>query len=72
MAMPGPMELLVIMLVALLIFGPQRMPEIGRSVARTLRELTRIKQELMGQITRLDLDSDDPEEQKLSRKDDPI
>ncbi|MGQ9523576.1 MAG: twin-arginine translocase TatA/TatE family subunit [Armatimonadota bacterium] len=69
MALPGTMELVVIMLVALLIFGPKRMPEIGRSVARALREITRIKQELLGQITSID---DDPVDDPYKRKDDPV
>jgi sec-independent protein translocase protein TatA len=35
----GPAEVLVILVVALLIFGPQKMPEIGRQVGRAMREL---------------------------------
>jgi sec-independent protein translocase protein TatB len=37
----GPMELMVILLVALIVVGPQRLPEVGRSVAKALRELRR-------------------------------
>lgn len=69
MALPGTMELLVIMLVALLIFGPRRMPEIGRTVARTLRQLTKIRQDLIGQITSIE---DEPLDDPYTRKDDPV
>jgi Tat protein translocase TatB subunit len=35
----GPPELIVIFLVALLIVGPKRLPEIGRTIAKYMREL---------------------------------
>jgi sec-independent protein translocase protein TatA len=34
----GIWEILVLLLVALLIFGPKRLPEMGRSLGRGLRE----------------------------------
>lgn len=37
----GPGELLVIGVLALLIFGPKRLPEIARSVGKALREFKR-------------------------------
>ena len=36
-----PLHLVVIMVVALLVFGPQRLPEIGRGLGRTLSEFRR-------------------------------
>jgi sec-independent protein translocase protein TatA len=36
---PGPLELLVILVVALVVLGPQRLPEAARSVGRGMREL---------------------------------
>lgn len=33
-----PLHLLVIAIVALILFGPSRLPEIGRSLGKTLRE----------------------------------
>jgi Tat protein translocase TatB subunit len=40
----GPAEIIVILVVALIVFGPQRLPEIGRQVGGVLRELRKIQQ----------------------------
>ena len=37
MGMPGPMELIVILGLALLIFGPKRLPDLGKSLGGGLR-----------------------------------
>ena len=34
----GPMELIAVLVVALLIFGPKRLPGLGRSLGRGMRE----------------------------------
>ena len=34
----GPMELLVVLILALVIFGPKRIPEMGRSIGHGMRE----------------------------------
>jgi Tat protein translocase TatB subunit len=35
----GPVELLVILIVTLVVFGPERMPELARNLARLMRDL---------------------------------
>jgi sec-independent protein translocase protein TatA len=35
---PAPLELMVILVVALLVLGPQRLPEAARSVGRGMRD----------------------------------
>lgn len=35
--MPGPMELVIVLVVALLVFGPKRLPELGRSLGAGMR-----------------------------------
>lgn len=34
----GPMEIAIVLIIALLVFGPKRLPELGRSVGSGLRE----------------------------------
>ena len=34
----GPMELIIVLVVALLVLGPKRLPEVGRSLGNGLRE----------------------------------
>ena len=34
----GPLELVVILIIALLVLGPQRLPQVARSVGKGLRE----------------------------------
>ncbi|WP_422122237.1 twin-arginine translocase TatA/TatE family subunit [Planococcus sp. X10-3] len=36
--MPGPLSLIVIAVVALLIFGPKKLPELGKAFGSSLRE----------------------------------
>ena len=38
MANVGPMEILVVLLVALIVFGPKRIPELGQSLGKGIRE----------------------------------
>ena len=34
----GPLELIVVLVVALLVFGPKRLPDLGRSLGSGMRE----------------------------------
>jgi sec-independent protein translocase protein TatA len=34
----GPMELIVILAIALIVLGPKRLPEVGKSLGRGMRE----------------------------------
>ncbi len=43
-------ELLVIMIIALLIFGPKKLPEVGRSIGKALREFRRTSDEIKEKI----------------------
>ncbi len=45
-------ELVVIFIVALLVFGPKRLPELGRSLGRGLSEFRRASSDLKNSIER--------------------
>ena len=34
----GPMEVLVVLIIALVVFGPKRLPELGKSLGNGIRE----------------------------------
>jgi sec-independent protein translocase protein TatA len=46
----GPAEILVILVVALLVFGPSRLPEIGRQVGRGVREFRKFQESLRNEV----------------------
>jgi Tat protein translocase TatB subunit len=46
----GPAEILVILIVGLLVFGPQRLPEVGRQVGAALRELRKMQDTVRGEL----------------------
>ena len=50
----GPLELVVVLVIALIVLGPKKLPEVGRSVGRGMREF---KESLTG-------DSVDPDDEK--------
>lgn len=55
--MPGMQELMVIVVVALLVFGPDRLPEIARTVGKTIARLRGETQRNVAELRRLaDLD----------------
>ncbi len=37
----GPMELMLILVLALIVFGPGKLPELGKALGESLRELRR-------------------------------
>jgi sec-independent protein translocase protein TatA len=44
-------ELVVVLLIALIFFGPKRLPELGSSLGRSIREFRKSTSELQDQIT---------------------
>jgi sec-independent protein translocase protein TatB len=57
----GLQEMLVIGVIALLVFGPSKLPELGRMVGRTLREFRRASDEFRTTVeTNLHINDPDP------------
>jgi sec-independent protein translocase protein TatA len=56
----GPAELIIILVIALLVFGPKKLPEIGRGVGSAIREFRRHSRDLMSY-----LESDEPEPRRV-------
>jgi sec-independent protein translocase protein TatA len=54
----SPQELLLILVIALVVVGPQRLPELGRSIGRGIRELRRAQDDVKRTI-KVNLDDDD-------------
>ena len=34
----GPLEIVIVLIIALIVFGPKRLPELGRSLGKGIRE----------------------------------
>jgi sec-independent protein translocase protein TatB len=46
----GPEKIILILVVALIVFGPQRLPEIARQVGAMVRELRRMQDSVRGEL----------------------
>ena len=53
----GPMEILVVLMVALIVLGPKRLPEAGRQVGRAVAEVRRWSNTMQAEV-RAVLDDD--------------
>ena len=48
--MPGTPEILVIFLLVLVLFGPDKLPELARQIGRVVRKIRRASDELKSQL----------------------
>ena len=46
----GPFELVAIFVVALLVFGPDKLPEMGRQIGKAVREFRKFQESMQGQV----------------------
>ena len=61
----GAPEIIIILVVALLVFGPKKLPEIGKSLGKGMREFRKATREL---TSTLESDFDDEPEPKKESK----
>ena len=54
---PGPGELLIIFVVALLLFGSKNLPKIARGLGRAMEEFRRAARQVTDEITKADSES---------------
>lgn len=47
----APTHLIILLVIALLIFGPRRLPELGGAVGKTIREFQKSMQEARSQLS---------------------
>jgi sec-independent protein translocase protein TatA len=60
----GPLELIVVLIIALIVLGPQRLPDVARSVGRGMREFR-------GALESPDDDDEDDDEVRYTDDDQP-
>jgi sec-independent protein translocase protein TatA len=53
MPTPGPLELIIILVIALLILGPGKLPDVGAALGRSIREFRRASMDIQ-EATRVD------------------
>lgn len=55
----GPAELILILAIALIVFGPKKLPEIGKGIGSALREFNKARNDLMESL-HTEMDRPDP------------
>jgi sec-independent protein translocase protein TatA len=58
----GPMELIVVLIIALVVLGPKKLPEVGKSLGRGMREF---KESISGMADGDD-ERDEPKSKRIS------
>ena len=46
----GPLEILTVAVIALVVFGPQRLPEIARNIGKAVNELRRMTADVKNEL----------------------
>jgi Tat protein translocase TatB subunit len=55
----GPQELILVLIIALVVVGPSRLPELGRTIGKAMREFRKIQDDVKDTI-KFDLSDDEP------------
>jgi sec-independent protein translocase protein TatA len=70
-AMPniGPLEIAIVLVIALIIFGPKKLPELGRSAGRGIREF---KNSVTGDDGKDDVEEKRAELEESTKTEEPV
>lgn len=60
----GGWEIVIILLIVLIIFGPSKLPQMGQALGKAIREFKKAGRELKSEVTELD----DEDEENAKRK----
>jgi sec-independent protein translocase protein TatA len=63
----GPAELILIFIIALIVFGPGKLPELGQAIGKSIKEFRKMSQEFTQQVN-LEAMTAELEEQKTSQE----
>ncbi|HEX2240219.1 MAG TPA: twin-arginine translocase TatA/TatE family subunit [Actinomycetota bacterium] len=68
----GPLEILIVAMIGLIVFGPQKLPEIARSIGKAASELRRMASEVRSEfeVGLGDEPNADPAEETRAKSDD--
>ena len=67
----GMPEMLIILVIALIIFGPRKLPELGRSLGKSLAEFKKASNELRNTLEeeiRIEEQRDQPDEERARER----
>jgi sec-independent protein translocase protein TatA len=62
----GPAELMIIFILALLVLGPKKLPEVSRQLGKGIREFRRVSDEVRGEVEHAMTLDDDTESEIVS------
>lgn len=61
---PGPMEILIVLAIILVVFGPKRLPALSRAIGKSIRDFKKGLQDVKDDIESADVDDEDDGEKK--------
>ena len=67
----GPFEIMMVGVIALIVFGPNRLPEIARSIGKTIAEFRRQANDIRSEF-QSGFDEDEIEDEKPVEGEDPV
>lgn len=67
----GPTEIIIILAIALIIFGPSRLPEIARTIGKAVNAFKKSSQDIEAQVKKEFLSSDKEPSDKEEGKENP-